>query len=243
MSKIDIEQVKIVWEDFNSNYLPPDKIEAEKDPFEDEQNSALFDQLNMLNGMGGNVAKTPWGSFGKDDKMAPHNFYELKLIHFYGFSSEIFSYKDSKGAPKNKLSTVLGNATGVAVWKFLDPYCFVIGKAKLYTWAEVTKSVDASIKGALIDLNQAESIEKIVDELIEEGVSEENLIKAMANTIISEFKKNNVDEGSVAIIFPNGKYDFAILTDPDYSERVKRIEELVGTVEGALVIRNGQICQ
>lgn len=244
---VDLNNIKISWEDFNTNYLPPEKITNEEDDAfsdEDDHKSDIFDQLSMLNGLGDNVAKTPWGSFKKDDKMAPHNFYELKLIHFYGFSSDDFELPPVKGVPKNSLTTLFKKAKGVAVWKFLDPYCFIVGKARLYSWPELAKSLESFIRDELVRINEMELSIPLTDLNLDSetaNVDSENL-KNLAQKVIDEFKAHNTADGAWAIVLPNGVVQFAIKSQENYDEQVQTIEELAETIEGSIIIRNGEIC-
>jgi len=93
-------------------------------------------------------------------------------------------------------------------------------------------------------LNDNDGIINVLPNKKQADASNTSLIyELIAQQMINEFKKNNVDDGSLLVFFPNGKYDFAIKTDEDYVERLESIEELIDSGEVSLVYRNGEICQ
>jgi len=207
---------EIVWEDYNSNYVDniDDSDDFDDDFDEDEEGAEPHPMSGLISVMsGGNFGKmvnTPWGPFGVNNKFAPFNFYELKIAHFKGFNTRsLASFTD-----------VMDNIDGVAVWKSLDPYCIIIGKAKRYEWAYVINAVNTALLGKQEVKNSTPT--------------------SLADEVIAENKKKNITEYT-AVIFPNNNVVQITPNDEDYSEKLAQVYELEKSMAGLIIIENGQI--
>lgn len=217
----------ILWEDYKANYVDKDyeksevNNEIEEDDFEDfdEDEMQEIDTIRMgkmIIGMPqtmftGELVSTPWGQFQIDNKFAPFNFYSLKIAHFRGFSSFTIP----------KFVDVMDGVEGVALWKALDPYCFIIGKARLYTWEEVAKNIDDKL-------------------LIQEEVEKSPTVNVAVEKFIQEVNEKNINN-YVAIIFPNGKTAITLPTDPDYAEKIIEMADIQSKIKDSIVIENGVV--
>lgn len=222
------EGKRIEWEDYKANYLDntipdPDDDDYDDTEFEndeDDESSGPPQGIDKILGMavfpfggpigGGQVVNTPWGGFSNANKLAPHNFYEIKLGHFKGFST--FSNPN--------FAMLMDNIDGVAVWKAIDPYCIAVGKARLYSWAEVSEN----IKTALFGNPRAE-----IDEMI----------SSIRDKVIAENKKNNI-EHYVAAICENGEVIQITPDQDDYTDKLKQINDLKDKLS-LVIIENGVV--
>lgn len=215
---------KIVWEDYNANFVDHDD-ESESNNAEDDigfddiddEDEHDINASNIVNpgvgffsftksfaDLGSDVVQSPFGTFHKRNKWAPFNFYELKLIHLYGFSSQ------SDSAFGIKLDAV----DGVAAWRCIDPYCFIIAKAKLYNWTEVK-----------LNLEIAFGVRTMESEKIRQSIIE---IK-------------NKGEGYIGVIYPNGEY---ILNDYDNSNIDSLVDQyklIIENLNGSKILIDGEI--
>lgn len=224
------DERRIEWEDYKANYIdnnipdPDDEFDDSKfddEDDEDDDDSPPQGGIDKILGMvsfpfggpigGGQVINTPWGGFSNANKLAPHNFYDIKLGHFKGFST--FSNKN--------FTDIMDNIDGVAIWKALDPYCIAVGKARLYTWAEVT----ANIKNALLG-NQKND-------------EPDDKILSIRDKIIAENSQNHI-EYYVAAIFPNGEVIQITPDQDDYTDKLKQINELKNKLS-LVIIENGVV--
>jgi hypothetical protein len=203
--------ITISWEDFDANYIPPEKEgpQLEIAAFEE---SDLNDQLD---GLFGNVISTPWGPFRRDDRFAPFNFYEnMKLAHFKGFST--FSFRDPD------FVDLMNNTEGVSIFKCQDPYCVIFGKGKLYSWKEVKSNIETNIKGQLV--TKVEPTESQQDLMVKELLG----------------NQKSAAEGYVALVLENGKFFEAHPDQEDYQKVYDEIVEMAKLVEGPKLIRGGK---
>lgn len=203
--------ITIRWEDFDANYIPPEKegVQIEAVSFEEDE---LSDQLS---GIFGNVISTPWGPFRRDDRFAPFNFYEnMKLAHFKGFS--VFSFRDPN------FIKLMDETDGVAVFKCKDPYCVIFGKGKLYNWAEVKANIEAKIREHL--LTKVEPPESKQDQTIKELLT----------------NQKSATEGYVALVLENGKFFEAHPDQEDYQKVYDEIIEMTKLTDGLKLIRGGK---
>ncbi len=226
---------KIVWEDFLTNYAP---TKASFDDGEDPADALDIDDNDEFNdddedgpstggmsgmpftilgfpGMGGEAGiQTPWGVFRKENKLAPFNFYELKIAHLRGFSSNSYS----------RFGEILNEIEGVAVWKLLDPYCIIVGKARLYEWPEIVCGFNSKFIGNTSSLPAAKDKKELAQEMILAYTADIN------------------DENYIGVRFPSGKITFyKSSTEPQFEEKVEEILKLRNTIEDIIIIHNGEI--
>lgn len=224
---------KIVWEDFLTNYAPnktafddgedpADSLDIDDDDFhEDEEEGPPNGMAGMpftilgFPGMGGDSGiQTPWGVFRKENKLAPFNFYELKIAHLRGFSSNSYS----------RFNEIINEIDGVAVWKLLDPYCIIVGKARLYEWPEIVSGFNSKFIGANNSVPAAKDKKELAQEMILSYATDLN------------------DENYIGIRFPSGKITFyKSSNEPHYEEKVQEILKLRNTIEDVIIVHNGEI--
>lgn len=223
----------IKWEDYRANYIDnttdydddddDNDEEFDEDDIEDsiDEENVSPKQMNKIMSMvaipfgpnmaNGKIINTPWGGFGEKNKLAPFNFYELRIAHFKGFSTlTIPNFID-----------IMDSVDGVAVWKSLDPYCIIVGKARIYTWEEVA----ANVKAALIGAGDTPKVDTIVSDLSKE--------------VIAKNIENNITHYTAAI-FPNGKVIQVTPTEDGYEDKLRQIEELK-TKLSLIIIENGVV--
>lgn len=218
---------RVAWEDYNANFVDEEDYESEDaHSYEDTNQDVDIDEAVDIAGnssVGGifkfsqflsndlddldDVIDSPFGQYRKSNKWAPFNFYELKLIHLYGFSST----KDKT------LGIKLDNTDGVSAWRCIDPYCFIIAKAKLYEWKEVMANVEEAIgvRSPLVTLHK-ELIQKIIS---------------------SELK-------GMVLIYPNGEMITSSPKDvPNdaYSVLYAQYEQIALSLKGCVLLENGEI--
>lgn len=233
------EDKVIKWEDYRSNYIDNNSIDEDideldedmdiDDDYEDDNDNSEAQNINKIMSMvaipfgpnmhNGKMINTPWGGFGENNKLAPFNFYELKIAHFKGFST--LTIPD--------FTSIMDSVDGVAVWKSLDPYCIIVGKARIYTWEEVSANVKAALIGsssgppnpAVEKLNKLTQFNKEIKEVIDNN------------------RENNITQYTAAI-FPNGKVIQVMPTEDGYEDKLKQIEELKSKLS-LIIIENGVV--
>ena len=215
---------RIQWEDYRANYIEDDDLleddlddigdaESEDDePDEDTQIQKFMSGVGVPMGVFamGRPIITPWGAFNEQNKFAPFNFYELSIAHFAGFSTH----------SKSNFADIMDNIDGVAIWKAIDPYCIVIGKGRLYEWADVKANVRRALIG---DPTQQVNTDQ----------------KDIVQKIISENNQNNI-VNYTAVVFPTGEMFQTTPLDTDYEDKLKQIESLK-TKLALIIIENGVV--
>ena len=225
---------KIVWEDFLTNYAPnkstfddreedtePLDIDDDGDFPDDEDDSPANGMAGMpftilgFPGMGGDSGiQTPWGVFRKENKLAPFNFYELKIAHLRGFSSNSYP----------KFGEIINEVEGVAVWKLLDPYCIIVGKARLYDWPEIVAGFNSKFIGTVSGSPAAKDKKELAQEMILSYAADLN------------------DENYIGVRFPSGKITiYKSSNETHYEEKVQEILKLRNTIEDIIIVHNGEI--
>lgn len=197
---------EIRWVDFRANYVDPEdeeELELDDDDFEDEPRAVPMEQF--IEAFQGGIVNTPWGPFGVKNKFAPFNFYDLAFAHFKGFTT--FSIPD--------FVKIMDAVEGVAVWKQMDPYCVIVGKAKLYEWPEVKMAISKAL------LN-------------------DNSVELLTQSIIQECSDKGLTE-YVTAIFPNNQVITILPEDVDRDAKIAQIEQLKQTMKGLIVIENGVV--
>lgn len=215
---------KIVWEDYNANFVDDDDdsninddlyTDTDGDDFNEDdegidssiinsKGAGFFTFTQTLNDLGVDVVQTPFGPYNKSNRWAPFNFYEMKLIHLYGFSANT----------DPEFGLKLDSIDGIAAWRCIDPYCFIIAKAKLYKWPEVQLNLE--IKFGL----KSSDNEKIRQSVLE----------------IKEKGQNNI-----AIIYPNGEYDICQYTEETFNALYDKYKNIVDILYGSKILVDGEI--
>lgn len=221
------EEKRIEWEDYRANYIdnmvpdPDDEFDDAMDDDEDSDEMSAPPGIDKIMGlvafpfggsMGGQLVSTPWGPFNNANKLAPHNFYDIKLGHFKGFST----------FTNPNFANIMDSIEGVAVWKSLDPYCIAVGKARLYSWREVAEN----IKTALFGTNNQQN-------------SPDDKILAIRDKIIADNNQNHISN-YVAAIFPNGEVIQITPDQDDYYDKLKQINDIKEKIS-LIVIENGVV--
>lgn len=216
--------MKITWEDYRANYVDDDiddvmhELDDDDDIVDDDDDDDIsgpppngMSLGKLMSAMGGpasfgRVVNTPWGQFSSNNKFAPFNFYELKIMHFNGFSTHTFP----------NFKATLDSIDGVAVWKDMDPYCVIIGKARTYSWQTVINNV-------------TEALTKVPAPPTPEHIAEK---------IIATQQKEDVSV-YVAVVFPDGRSSIVTPDDTEYMKKVQEINEMRGTINNLIIIENG----
>lgn len=211
----------IVWEDYASNYT----VYLSNEDLDEQSDEEIGDQDFDTDGIGSPLRKmqsktpqvfdvknyvySPWGAISRNDPFVPINFYpDMKVMHTKHFGAHtIEDFYD-----------ILDNIDGIAAWKALDPYCFIVAKAKIYEWREVMSSVNAAF-------GIKQSATKSVDD------------------IINNLKSNPLYQYSTYVIDPSGIVSHCLNTDENYKEFVSFATTLVedGASPGTVVIHEGKI--
>ena len=217
---------KIVWQDYNANFVDNDDEELELENLDEDDSDfddvdenedgsnyttgiagngiGFFNFTKAFSGVGPNVVQGPFGAFDKNNKWAPFNFYELKLIHLYGFSS------NSDPSFGIKLDSV----DGVAAWRSIDPYCFIIAKARLYEWSEVKLNIEIMFG---IRTEESEKIKQSILEI------------------------NNKGPGYIGVIYPNGEYTLTSYTEDEIDRIFNDCKSSIESLHGSKILLDGEI--
>lgn len=218
----------IAFEHYRENYL---EVEKEKnkslykkdddddDDDDDDEVSGFVDMMPSVMRFGAEkqqVHYTPWGRFDMDNPLSPVNLYDLRAVHFKGFTS--------RSIPN--FSKLMGNIEGVAIWGQIDPYFIVIAPAKSYDFAVVRENIERAIYGAL-------------------NIEIKTPTKTMEDYIVQVAEKSAsmfVDDGieNFALIFPNEEFSVEYIENPT-EENIKHICSLFDQIKDLIVFKNGEI--
>ena len=220
----------IAFEHYRENYL---EVEKEKnrslykkdddddddDNDDDDEVSNFVDIMPSVMRFGAEkqqVHYTPWGKFDIDNPLSPVNLYDLRAVHFKGFTS--------RSIPN--FSKLMGNIEGVAIWGQIDPYFVVIAPAKSYDFAVVRENVERAIYGALnIEIKTPTK-------------TMEDYIIQVAEKSASMFADDGIE--NFALIFPNEDFSVEYIENPT-EENVKHVCSLFAQIENLIIFKNGEI--
>lgn len=223
--------VYIAFEHYKENYLEIEKSKSvfkkedndEDDEDDDDEISNFVDMMPNMVRFGAEkqpVHYTPWGRFEVDNPLSPVNLYDLRAVHFKGFTS--------KSIPN--FSKLMNNIEGIAIWGQIDPYFIVIAPAKSYDFSIVRENIERAIYGALnieIKNNNSNSNKDI----------EEHIIK-IAEKSASMFNDNGIE--NFALIFPDKDFTVEYIENPT-EDNIKQICSLFNQVKNLIVFKNGEI--
>lgn len=205
------KEKRIVYEDFDENYVHTS--EEEQDLLEDDddgegEGTGLPPGIIPINSemFTGKIVNTPWGNFTKKNKFAPFNFYSLQIMYLQGMSTLTIP----------RFADLMDNIEGVALWRSLDPYTIIVGKAKLYEWPEVKENISAALLKSEVKTND-------VDKTVQKIISE------------------NTGKQYFAIVFPNGKFIVTPADDPLYEKNIVDADNVKKTLRGVITIKNGEV--
>lgn len=217
-----MQNKKIIWEHFETNYLKKntDFDEDDDDDFEDFDESEdhemaggpnNFMRAFRLPGFMPEVHHTPWGVFHANNPLSPVNMYDISMAHFKGFNVHTIP----------NFIQLMDSVDGVAVWAQHDPYCIAVGPGKLYSTMEVKLNVEKAIYDAL-------------------GVTNyNNHDKTLEYTIAStELLKNGTH--NVFIRFPNGTSK--VYENPS-NEELSELLKLKKQINGVIIVHDGKEIQ
>lgn len=214
---------ELIWEDFESNYIPPEKPKEDQSfDFDDEMDNSILGQLTSQLGSAyimGDPIKTPWGFFSRHDKLAPFNFYNIKMIYLKNFSVNHYD--------KKTFYDIMDDIDGLAVWKIIDPHCLVVGICKVYDVKDVRLNIE---KALLADNTKAEPKAEPKAELKDNVELVEDVINKLKNS------ENYKLDGYIAIIFPNGKFYETSSSDKNYDEIKKEILDLYNKNKNTVIL-------
>ena len=219
----------IAFEHYRENYL---EVEKEKnkslykkdeddddDDDDDDEVSNFVDIMPSVMRFGGEkpqVHYTPWGRFDIDNPLSPVNLYDLRAVHFKGFTS--------KSIPN--FSKLMTNIEGIAIWGQIDPYFIVIAPAKSYDFAVVRENIERAIYGAL-NIEIKTSTKTVEDYIIK-----------VAEKSASMFVDDGIE--NFALIFPNEEFSVEYIENPT-EENIKQICSLFEQIKDLIVFKNGEI--
>lgn len=210
---------QIQWEDFTANYIDNDPEIDDLDEHllsEESDDDTPYSDGPEVRGpvmfpfnpeiITGKIVHTPWGNWSKANPFAPFNFYELKVMHLYGFNT----------FTQTNFAEIMDNTLGVAVWRSIDPYCVVVGKARLYEWKEVRANIEKN--------------------LLATTISDDN---TLTSQVINKFK----DQAYIAVIFPNGSVTAVLKSDEKFTNFASEVEKIRGTIPGLVIIEDGKVTE
>lgn len=163
---------KVYWEDYATNYIIPlssedaeeehdrviDKMDEENSFMDDIPEKLIKSAPSQIYDMK-NYVYSPWGAISRNDPFSPIVFYpDMKVMHTKGFSLHLYSGDAS-------FEDTLDSVDGIAAWKSLNPYCFIVAKAKAYEWSEVIDSVHLAFGVTGGAQKSTDTIKKIIAEL------------------------------------------------------------------------------
>lgn len=220
---------EIFWEDYNANYLVPlsaEDADGENDELQetagdtdgDVYGSESPDKLRRANPIpvfdAKNYVYSPWGALSRNDPFSPIKFYpDMKMMHTKGFSLHLYEGEKT-------FENTLDSVDGIAAWKSIDPYCFIVAKARAYKWKDV---IDGITKAFGITKRPQEKSGEI-----------DNLIARLA--LDEDYKKTTY-------VITNGDIQSSKQGDEDYEEFVDFALTLAtdGATEGTTVIHDGEV--
>lgn len=220
----------IAFEHYRENYLEVEKEKNrslyKKDDDDDDDNDDDDDEVSNFVDIMPSVMRfgaekqqvhyTPWGKFDIDNPLSPVNLYDLRAVHFKGFTS--------RSIPN--FSKLMGNIEGVAIWGQIDPYFVVIAPAKSYDFAIVRENVERAIYGAL-NIEIKTPTKTIEDYIIQ-----------VAEKSASMFVDDGIE--NFALIFPNEDFSVEYIENPT-EENVKHVCSLFSQIENLIIFKNGEI--
>lgn len=220
----------IAFEHYRENYLEVEKEKNrslyKKDDDDDDDDDSDDDEIANFADIMPNVMRfgaekqqvhyTPWGRFDIDNPLSPVNLYDLRAVHFKGFTS--------KSIPN--FSKLMSNIEGVAIWGQIDPYFVVIAPAKSYDFAIVRENVERAIYGAL-NIEIKTPTKTIEDYIIQ-----------VAEKSASMFVDDGIE--NFALIFPNEDFSVEYIENPT-EDNAKQICRLFDQIKDLIVFKNGEI--
>lgn len=218
-------EVLIAFEHYKINYIDKDKDKGLYEPDDnddsDDEDSDDPELMGMIPqfvriGQEKPVHYTPWGRFDTDNPLSPVNLYELRAMHFKGFTS--------KSIPN--FSKLMSNIEGIAIWGQIDPYFIVIAPAKLYDFSIVRENIEAAIYGALNVSIKKEP--KNIDQYIIE----------IAEKSGSMFENDGIE--NYAIIFPNKDFTVEWIENPT-EKNEEDVCKLFSQIKDLIIFKNGEI--
>jgi hypothetical protein len=135
-------------------------------------------------------------------------------MHTYGFAATEPWYSPVEFEKK------LNGIEGIAAWKCLDPYCFIIAKARCYEWRSIVQQLNKAF-----DIGINKKVEEEIDSVIK--------------TLID----SDVNKNTTFIRFPDGTVEQATSDDPKYSSFINNVNILLdsGAPEGTVIIMDGEV--
>ncbi len=222
------DDVMIAFEHYRTNYVDIDKEKSlykdesiDEDDDEDDDENDFSDVIGSMPGIfrfgqEKPTHYTPWGKFDADNPLSPVNLYELRAVHFKGFTT--------KSIPN--FPSLMNTIEGVSIWGQIDPYFIVIAPAKLYDFSEVRANIEEAIYGALnIELKNDEVFD--LDDYIME-------VAGKSSTMFSEGTEN------FALIFPDKDFSVEYIENPT-QEKIVEICSLFNQINNLIVFKNGEV--
>lgn len=225
--KISKDDVMIAFEHYKTNYMEIDKerplYEGDDDiGDDDDEEENDFSPIDMMPagilrfGQEKPIHYTPWGKFDTDNPLSPVHLYDLRAVHFKGFTT--------KSIPN--FSSLMNTIEGVSIWAQIDPYFIVIAPAKLYDFADVRANIEEAIYTALnIEVTADTSFD--LDHYIME-------VAEKSSTMFSEGTDN------FALIFPDKDFSVEYIENPT-QENIVEICSLFNQIKNLIVFKNGEV--
>src|SRR5574343_210642 len=215
---------KIIWEPVHYYYNDQtgqledikeelEEISFEKDVHEDI-NSKIYEMLENKS-----IAfNTPFGIYDVKDALVPTKHFDFWLSHTnFNVDSEV----------TEKLCKV----DGVEVLKIISRYRFILAPGKAFSFSDVRKSIEEVLKiGSKNKLKNEERLSDIDFEMLESVLGDQENI----NDVIEILKRlNNLKEGWVFYMFPNGNYEFCISSENEnFNEKLKEYRKIYEKISG-----------
>lgn len=213
-----VEDPKISWMDYRSNYLIKKDYTDIDDDDDDEiimaslKDDEIGDSMPRFipfgMGMQDEYKITPWGKFLESDPMNPMNLYdEIHVMHCRGFNLEDLL----------RLEATMNSIRGITRWTIIDKYSIIICISKTYSASEVKFNVEETIYNNL----NCKKISKFEESaIIGQGESE----------------KNKTDH--LLLIFPNGEKQ---LIENPTAQDINDVDNILSNMKNCIVFKNGAL--
>ena len=223
-NQVSKDEVVIAWEHYKTNYLDVDQSSKndDSDDIEDLDDDDEDDGDNIIS-MLPNFIKlnsdkpmhyTPWGKFDADNTLSPINLYDLRVMHFKGFTT-----RSIENFPK-----LINSIEGISIWGQIDPYFVVLAIAKMYDYETIKKNVEDAIYKALNIEIKDDNLP--LHQYVLDAVAQS---KALFEDGIENF----------VIVFPEPNLATEVLKDID-EKKIGAVNKLMHQIENLIVFKNGE---
>lgn len=219
------QERRIEWEDYNENYVVSitadessddefDDNDPDKDSYSDNEIGSSI-SANLFNFSSyENMIHSPWGPLKKNDPFSPVNFYSMRIMHTYGFAAKTPWYSPEA------FEAVLDSIEGVTAWRCVDPYCFILAKARCYEWKFIAQQINKAF-----------------------GINSGKKNEEEINLIVQRFIEEDQNKTLASIRFSDGEIEQVDKNEDGYTEFLQNLNMLIetGAPEGTVVVIDGEV--